>query len=57
MYISIKESHEKVCLKWSDVHPRPSNDNPGNVAVADALVKPLGARHEPWLVPGVGNTF
>ena len=57
MYISIKESHEKVFRKWSDVHPRPCNDNPGDFAVVDALVKPLEARRQPWLVPGVGNTF
>jgi len=57
MYISLKESFEQDFKKWSDVHPRPSNDNPGDQVVADALLKPREAPRDPWLVPGLSNTL
>ncbi len=57
MYISLRDSREQGFRKWSDAHPPASNDNPGSVATADALVKPPEGPRDPWLVPGVGNTF
>lgn len=57
MCISLKESIEQSFKKWSDAHPRPTNDNPGDVVVADALDKPREAPRDPWLVPGVSNTL
>lgn len=57
MYISLKESSDQGFRRWSDVHPRPSNDNPGDVVATDALVKPRETPRDPWLVPGVSNTL
>jgi hypothetical protein len=57
MYISLEESCEKGFRKWSDAHPPASNDNAGDVAIANALIKPPEAPRDPWLVPGVGNAF
>ena len=57
MYISLNKSRGEGFRKWSDAHPPASNDNPGNVAVADALLKSPEKPREPWLVPGVGNTL
>ena len=57
MHISLKESCKKFFRSWSNTHPPASNDNPGDIPVADALVKPPNAPRDPWLVPGVGNTL
>ena len=57
MYISLEESQKKGFRKWSDAHPAASNDNPGDFAAADALIKPPEAAHDPWLVPGIANAL
>lgn len=57
MYISGRDSFERNFKKWSDTHPWPSNDNPSDAVVADALVKPREAPRDPWLVPGLRNTL
>jgi hypothetical protein len=57
MYISLKESLEQDFKRWSDAHPKASNDNLGDLAVTDALLRPAEAVRGPWLILGVGNTL
>ncbi len=57
MYISLLESRAKGFGKWSAAHGPASNDNAGDVARVDALVKPAEAPRDPWLVPGLRNTL
>ena len=56
MYISLAASRANGFRKWSDAHPPAVSYDAGDFVKVDALAIPPTSR-DPWLVPGVDNTF
>jgi hypothetical protein len=58
MYISFAASRAAGFKKWSDAHPRASNDDDYPAGAAPVALALPGFDEEqphcPWLVPGVG---